>query len=100
YSQRANMTLSGQLPHRIALEGQLNYYSNALAQGKSSASVTTSFGFRKTFFNNKLTARFVASDPFTDRNTIEIIDVLNPSGTSYHQERTAILRTTNYAFTV
>lgn len=100
YSQRANMTLSGQLPQKISLEGQLNYYSNALAQGKSSSSVTTSFGFRKNFFNNKLTARIVASDPFANRNTIEIIDVLNPSGTNYHQERTAIIHTTNYAFTV
>ncbi len=100
YSQRANMTVSGELPKRVFIEGQLNYYSNALAQGKNSSSVTTSFGFRKTFLNNKLTARVVASDPFADRNTFEVIDAINPGGTSYHQERTVLMRTRNYAFTV
>lgn len=100
YSQRANFTISGQLPNKIAIEGHINYFSNALAQGRSLSTVTTSFGFRKNFFNNKVTARFVATDPFINRNTIEIIDALTPSGNSYHQERTVVTRTTNYAFTL
>src|SRR5690606_4489622 len=76
YSQRGNMTVFGQLPYSVTLEGQLNYYTNALAQGKNSASLTTNFGFRKTFFRNKLSARFAVSDPFADRNFFESSDVL------------------------
>ncbi|WP_353136445.1 TonB-dependent receptor [Pseudopedobacter sp.] len=100
YSQRGNMTVFGQLPYSVTLEGQLNYYTNALAQGKNSASLTTNFGFRKTFFRNKLSARFAVSDPFADRNFFESSDVLTNTGGRYYQERNVLSKTKNYTFTV
>ncbi|MFD1632108.1 outer membrane beta-barrel protein [Pseudopedobacter beijingensis] len=100
YSHRGNMSITGQLPHSIMLEGQLNYYSNALAQGKNSSSVTTSFGLRKTFLKNRLNARVAAFDPFKNRNLNEIVDVLTNTGGSYHQERNVLYNSTNYSFTI
>ena len=98
-SHRANLNASAQFPHKISFEAQVNYFTNALAQGRTSGSVTTSFGARKTFMNNKFLIRFMATDPFRQRNSLELADVLTTTG-SYSQERNRIINTRNYSATI
>lgn len=99
FSHRANLNASAQFPHKISVEVQMNYFSNANAQGRTSGSVTTGFGARKTFINNKFLVRFMVTDPFSQRNSLEYIDGLTTSG-SYSQERNRIVNTQNYSATL
>lgn len=100
YSHRLNLNLTGNLPYKIACEGQLNYTSNAIAQGRTSGSVSTSFGIRKNFVNNKIMMRFMATDPFANQNSLEIIDAFTAANTYYNQERNRTVKTRNYSLTL
>ena len=62
--------ISMQLPFKTAFESNINYANTPNAQGRSKGSINSSFGARKIFFKNKLTARVSASDPFGRRNNI------------------------------
>lgn len=99
YSHRLNLNLTGNLPYKISCEGQINYTSNAIAQGRTTGSVNTSFGLRKNFFNNKVMMRVMAADPFTQQNSMEFIEAFTPSG-FYSQERNRTVNTRNYSVTL
>ena len=100
WSYRANASLTGQFPHQIAAEGQLNYFNNTVSQGRSKGSAIIAFGVRKNFLENKLLVRLLANDPFTNRNTAEFTDAVTPSGTTYQQHRNRISNTRNYSLTM
>lgn len=91
-SYRTNMGLAIQFPKKVAFEGNLNYYNNASAQGRNKASVSSSFGARKLFLQNKLNVRLMATDPFNQRSNTELIEGLN-----YHQERYSTQYTRNFS---
>ncbi len=99
-SHRVNLNLTGNLPYKISCEGQVNYSSNAIAQGRTSGSVNTSFGIRKTVLNNKLLLRAMASDPFAQQNNTEFIEAFTAAGAFYNQERSRTVNTRNYSLTV
>lgn len=99
-SHRVNLNLTGNLPYKISCEGQVNYFSNAIAQGRTAGSVNTSFGIRKTVLNNKLLLRAMASDPFAQQNNTEFIEAFTAAGAFYNQERSRTVNTRNYSLTV
>lgn len=70
FSIRAVLGLSMQLPYRTAFESNINYANTLNAQGRSRGSINSSFGARKNFFKNTLTARISTNDPFGRRNNI------------------------------
>lgn len=67
-SLRGSLGFSMQLPLKTAFESNLNYANNITAQGRNKGSITSSFGARKSFFKNTLSARISANDPFGRRN--------------------------------
>lgn len=99
-SYRGNGTLTGQFPYKISAEGQVNYYNNTIAQGRTKGSTAVAFGVRKTFMDNKLLVRLLANDPFSQRNTDEYVEGINLSGSSYKQDRSRQINTTNYSLTL
>lgn len=99
-SYRGNGTLTGQFPYKISAEGQINYFNYTLAQGSTKGSAELSLGVRKTFLDNKLLIRLLATDPFSKRSTNEYVDGLTLSGSSYKLDRTRQLNTTNYSLTL
>ncbi len=75
--------LSMQLPFKMAFESNANYANNPNSQGRSKGSINSSFGARKKFFKNKLTARVSANDPFGRRNNIILNDGDNFTSQSF-----------------
>ncbi|WP_113651669.1 outer membrane beta-barrel protein [Pedobacter namyangjuensis] len=67
-SLRGSLGFSMQLPLKTAFESNLNYANNITAQGRNKGSITSSFGARKSFFKNTLSARISTNDPFGRRN--------------------------------
>ncbi len=100
WSSRFNMGASATLPHKIAAEARVTYVNNVLSQGRQRGSVTTDFGFRKSFLSNKFQVRLMATDPFFDQNTLELVDGMTASGATYLQESSRVLRTRNYRVSV
>ncbi|WP_256011945.1 TonB-dependent receptor domain-containing protein [Desertivirga xinjiangensis] len=100
WSYRANGSLTGQFPHQMAAEGQMNYFNNTVSQGRSKGSAIVAFGVRKNFLENKLLVRLLANDPFTNRNTAEYTDAVTTSGATYQQLRNRISNTRNYSLTM
>lgn len=64
----AVLGLSMQLPFKTAFESNVNYANNPNAQGRNKGSIISSFGARKNFYKNKLTARVSTNDPFGRRS--------------------------------
>lgn len=62
--------LSMQLPYKTAFESNVNYANLPNSQGRSKGSINSSFGARKNFFKNKITARISTNDPFGRKNNI------------------------------
>lgn len=100
YGHRVNLNLTGNLPHKISCEGQINYTSNPIAQGRTSGYIETSFGFRKNMFNNKLMLRLMAADPFAQQNNKEFIEAFTSDIAFYRQDRSRIVNTRNYSLTL
>ena len=100
WSSTFNMGASATLPHKIAAEARVTYVNNVLSQGRQRGSVTTDFGFRKSFLSNKFQVRLMATDPFFDQNTLELVDGMTASGATYLQESSRVLRTRNYRVSV
>jgi iron complex outermembrane receptor protein len=90
---KAGMTID--FPKRLAFEGNLNYYSNTSAQGRNSGSVSTSFGMRKIFMQNKLKFRLMAVNPFSQSNNISYTEGLN-----FTRENWSSQHTRNFSMTV
>lgn len=67
-SLRGSIGFSMQLPLKTAFESNVNYANNITAQGRNKGSITSSFGARKSFFKNTLSARISTNDPFGRRN--------------------------------
>jgi len=95
FSIRSRAGLSMQLPYKTAFEANLNYNNNVTALGRNSASVNTSFGARKTFFKNTLTARVSANDPFRARRNSTYNEGLNFFSNTY-----GVVNTNNITFNV
>lgn len=82
-SLRAVFGLSMQLPYKTAFESNVNYTNTLNAQGRSKGSIISSFGARKNFLKNKVTARISTNDPFGRRNNITINQGDNFTSESY-----------------
>ncbi|RXF71256.1 outer membrane beta-barrel protein [Arcticibacter tournemirensis] len=91
-SYRCNFGLALKLPEKIAFEGNLNYHNNASAQGRSKGSLSSSFGARKLFLQNKLVFRIISADLFSQKSNREFIEGLN-----YTQERYSSQATRNFS---
>ena len=100
WSSRLNMGVAATLPHKIAAEARITYVNSVVSQGRQLGSVTTDFGFRKSFLSNKFQLRLMATDPFFDQHTMELVDGMTGSGATYLQESSRILRTRNYRLSV
>lgn len=99
-SIRSRAGFSMQLPYKTAFEANLNYNNNVSAIGRNRASINTSFGARKTFLNNTLTARISANDPFRGRRNATFNEGLNFISNSYGISNTNnIVFNLNYRFT-
>lgn len=99
-SIRSRAGFSMQLPYKTAFEANLNYNNNVSAIGRNRASVNTSFGARKTFFKNTLTARISANDPFRARRNATYNEGLNFFSNTYGVTNTNnITFNLNYRFT-
>ncbi|WP_461791798.1 outer membrane beta-barrel family protein [Pedobacter sp.] len=92
-SIRARGGFSMQLPYKTAFEANLNYNNNVSAIGRNSASINTSFGARKSFFKNTLTARISANDPFRGRRNTTYNEGLNFTSNTY-----GVANTNNFVF--
>ncbi|MGE6220022.1 outer membrane beta-barrel protein [Nubsella zeaxanthinifaciens] len=92
-SIRARGGFSMQLPYKTAFEANLNYNNNISAIGRNSASINTSFGARKSFFKNTLTARISANDPFRGRRNSTYNEGLNFTSNTY-----GVANTNNFVF--
>jgi hypothetical protein len=92
-SIRARGGFSMQLPYKTAFEANLNYNNNVSAIGRNSASINTSFGARKSFFKNTLTARISANDPFRGRRNSTYNEGLNFISNTY-----GVANTNNFVF--
>src|SRR5690606_41747890 len=99
-SHKANFSAAAQFPYKISFEGRITYSSNALSQGRTTGSVSTDFGIRKTFMGNKVLVRLMAIDPLAQKNYKEFIDGLTVAGNKYLQERDRIISTRNYSLTL
>ncbi|HEY0668204.1 MAG TPA: outer membrane beta-barrel protein [Sphingobacteriaceae bacterium] len=100
FSYRGNGTLTGEFPYKISAEGQVNYFNYTLAQGSTKGSAQIALGLRKTFINNKLLVRVLATDPFSQRNVTEYVDGRTLSGATYKLDRSREQNTTNYSLTL
>jgi iron complex outermembrane receptor protein len=87
-SLTAALGFSMQLPYKTAFESNLNYANLVSAQGRNKGSVTSSFGARKSFFKNTLSARISTSDPFGRRNNNSISSGLNFISQSFSTNNT------------
>lgn len=94
-SIRSRAGISMQLPYKTAFEANLNYNNNVSAIGRNSASINTSFGARKTFFKNTLTARISANDPFRARRNSTFNEGLNFFSNTY-----GVSNTNNFVFNI
>lgn len=92
-SIRSRAGFSMQLPYKTAFEANLNYNNNVSAIGRNRASINTSFGARKTFFKNTLTARISANDPFRGRRNATYNEGLNFISNTY-----GVANTNNFVF--
>jgi iron complex outermembrane receptor protein len=92
-SIRSRAGFSMQLPYKTAFEANLNYNNNISAIGRNSASINTSFGARKAFFKNTLTARISANDPFRARRNSTYNEGLNFFSNTY-----GVSNTNNFVF--
>ncbi len=99
-SIRSRAGFSMQLPYKTAFEANLNYNNNVTAQGRNQASINTSFGARKSFLKNRLSARISANDPFRARRNSTFNEGLNFFSNSYGVNNTNnIVFNLNYRFT-
>lgn len=99
-SIRSRAGFSMQLPYKTAFEANLNYNNNVTAQGRNQASINTSFGARKAFLKNRLSARISANDPFRGRRNSTFNQGLNFFSNSYGINNTNnIVFNINYRFT-
>lgn len=94
-SFRSNAGLSLMLPQKISVEGYLNYYNNSSAQGRYKGYLQSNFGARKSFLNNKLYVRLMASDPFSNRNQQVITE-----GENFKAESMRKIYTRNFSLTL
>ncbi|NEU06879.1 TonB-dependent receptor [Flavihumibacter sp. R14] len=90
-SIRSNAGTSYSINKNTAMEINLNYLKNAVAQGSLSGSVQTQFGLKKNFLKNKMSARITFVDPFSQRNSSSITEGLN-----FYQESFSVQRTRNF----
>ncbi|MFN0255932.1 outer membrane beta-barrel protein [Pedobacter ureilyticus] len=99
-SIRSRAGFSMQLPYKTAFEANLNYNNNVSAIGRNRASINTSFGARKSFLKNTLTARISANDPFRGRRNATFNEGLNFFSNTYGVSNTNnIVFNLNYRFT-
>ncbi len=99
-SIRSRAGFSMQLPYKTAFEANLNYANNVTAQGRNQASISTSFGARKSFLKNTLSARISANDPFRSRRNSIYNEGLNFFSNSYGSNNTNnVTFNLNYRFT-
>ena len=94
-SIRSRAGISMQLPYKTAFEANLNYNNNVSAIGRNSTSINTSFGARKTFLKNTLTARISANDPFRARRNATFNEGLNFFSNTY-----GVSNTNNFVFNI
>lgn len=85
----AALGFSMQLPYRTAFESNLNYANTISAQGRNKGSVVSSFGARKSFFKNTLSARISATDPFGRRNNNSTSSGINFISQSFTNSNTS-----------
>ena len=100
FSLRASMGFSMQLPFKTAFESNLNYANNINAQGRTKGSINTSFGARKSFFKNTLSARVSTNDPFGKKNNISFNQGTNFISENYSTNNSSnVTFNLNYRFT-
>ncbi len=98
-SLRAVLGLSMQLPYKTAFESNVNYANTLNAQGRSKGSINSSFGARKNFFKNTLTARISTNDPFGRRNNISFNQGDNFTSQSFATNNSSnVMLSLNYRF--
>lgn len=99
-SLRASMGFSMQLPYKTAFESNVNYANNINAQGRNKGSINSSFGARKSFFKNTLSARIGVNDPFGRKNNISFNQGNNFSSQSYSTNNSSnVSISLNYRYT-
>ncbi len=99
-SLRASLGFSMQLPYKTAFESNVNYANNITAQGRNKGSINSSFGARKNFFKNMLTARISTNDPFGRKNNISYNQGINFISESYSTNNSSnVTFSLNYRFT-
>lgn len=99
-SLRASLGFSMQLPYKTAFESNLNYANNINAQGRNKGSINSSFGARKSFFKNTLSARISTSDPFGRKNNNSFNQGTNFTSQSYSTNNSSnVTLSLNYRFT-
>lgn len=99
-SVRGSLGFSMQLPFKTAFESYVNYANNINAQGRNKGSISSSFGARKTFFKNTLSARISTSDPFGRRNNNSFNQGTNFTSQSYSTNNSSnVSFSLNYRFT-
>jgi iron complex outermembrane receptor protein len=99
-SLRASLGFSMQLPYKTAFESNLNYANNINAQGRNKGSINSSFGARKSFFKNTLSARISTNDPFGRKNNNSFNQGTNFTAQSYSTNNSSnVTFSLNYRFT-
>ncbi|MFI5451147.1 outer membrane beta-barrel protein [Pedobacter sp. UC225_61] len=99
-SLRASLGFSMQLPYKTAFESNLNYANNINAQGRNKGSINSSFGARKSFFKNTLSARISTNDPFGRKNNNSFNSGTNFTSQSYSTNNSSnVTFSLNYRFT-
>ena len=94
------MGFSMQLPYKTAFESNVNYANNINAQGRNKGSIASSFGLRKSFFKNTLSARINTNDPFGRRNNDSFNQGINFISQSYSTNNSSnVSFSLNYRFT-
>lgn len=91
-SFRTNLGISVQLPKRLAFESDIRYSDNVSAQGSSRGYVTSTFSARKSVWNNRLSVRMSARDPFYGQHTREISE-----GRNFRLTRSSETETGNFS---
>ncbi|HTN20631.1 MAG TPA: TonB-dependent receptor [Pelobium sp.] len=74
-------------------ELNIYYLKNTAAQGVSSGTVQTQFGFKRNLLKNKFSIRLTAVDPFTERNITSVTE-----GPNFYQESFITKKTRNFLF--
>ncbi|MFD0939973.1 outer membrane beta-barrel protein [Pedobacter boryungensis] len=99
-SLRSSLGFSMQLPYKTAFESNLNYANNINAQGRNKGSINSSFGARKSFFKNTLSARISTNDPFGRKNNNSFNSGTNFTSQSYSTNNSSnVTFSLNYRFT-